>query len=187
MRWVHGERYWEKERDRIREDAHLWGGPWHQQGHEGGPHLKDPLLRCYSGGSQHPLSFCRLLHDVSLFNLGREVSRWKAVIISRVILVAKLPVRRSFPSPHDMHSNYLEPHKHINDGCWTLRFTEITRLSSFRTSLSKYSFFQLGIIGKDTLIFPTRNTSFTKPRTMCTLNFYTTKVSPTLEWIFWLG
>ena len=49
--------------------------------------------------------------------LKKEVSRWKAVIISRVILVAKLPVRRSFPSPHDMHSNYLETHKHINDGC----------------------------------------------------------------------
>ena len=64
------------------------------------------------------LPFVSLLHDVSLFNFGRrEVSRWKAVIISRVILVAKLPVRRSFPSPHDMHSNYLEAHKHINEGC----------------------------------------------------------------------
>ena len=73
------------------------------------------------------VSFCRLslLHDVSLSNFGREVSRWKAVIISRVILVAKLPVRRSFPSPHDMHSNYLEAHKHISEGCWSMRFTQI--------------------------------------------------------------
>ena len=116
--WTVRKRQRQRERGKICEDAHLRGGPWHQQGHEGGPHLKDPLLRCNPGWSQHPLSFCRSsLHDVSLFNFGREVSRWKAVIISRVILVAKLPVRRSFPSPHDMHSNYLEAHKHISEGC----------------------------------------------------------------------
>ena len=84
------------------------------------PTSKTPYSDATQVGLNIPsLSFCRLLllHDVSLFNFGREVSRWKAVIISRVILVAKLPVRRSFPSPHDMHSNYLEAHKHINEGC----------------------------------------------------------------------
>ena len=77
----------------------------------------DPTSKTpYSDATQ--VGLVLLLHDVSLFNFGRrEVSRWKAVIISRVILVAKLPVRRSFPSPHDMHSNYLEAHKHINEGC----------------------------------------------------------------------
>ena len=77
----------------------------------------DPTSKTpYSDATQVSRHSCLLL-DVSIFNFEREVSRWKAVIISRVILVAKLPVRRSFPSPHDMHSNYLETHKHINDGC----------------------------------------------------------------------
>ena len=77
----------------------------------------DPTSKTPYSDATQVSRHCCLLLDVSIFNFEREVSRWKAVIISRVILVAKLPVRRSFPSPHDMHSNYLEPHKHINDGC----------------------------------------------------------------------